>query len=194
MTLMKTIIGKDLSKYSLPVFLNEPLSILQKSAEFLCFADLFEEAVTEPCPFRRMVLVSTFVASTQWFVVNRTSKPFISMLGETFEVVTDKFQYFGENVSQQPPIIAFNARGKGWELNKNVCARMKFTGTQVNVTDERLAELKLQVDGKEEIYTFKSPMMVVGNLLLPNKRYMEGCGAIIIENKTLDIKCEMVFI
>ena len=100
MTLMKTIIGKDLSKFSLPVFLNEPLSILQKSAEFLCFADLFEEAVTEPCPFRRMVLVSTFAAATQWFVVNRTSKPFISMLGETFEIVTDKFQYYGENVSQ----------------------------------------------------------------------------------------------
>jgi hypothetical protein len=28
MTLMKSIIGKDLSKFSLPVFLNEPLSIL----------------------------------------------------------------------------------------------------------------------------------------------------------------------
>jgi hypothetical protein len=47
-----------------------------------------------------MALVSTFVAATQWFVVNRTSKPFISMIGETFEAVTDKFQYYGENVSQ----------------------------------------------------------------------------------------------
>ena len=37
-------------------------------------------------------------------------------------------------------------------------------------------------------------MMVVGNLLLPNSRYMEGCGLITIENTTLDIKCEMDFI
>ena len=36
-------------------------------------------------------------------------------------------------------------------------------------------------------------MMVVGNLLLPN-RYMEGCGVIEVINKTLDIKCQMDFI
>ena len=99
MALMKTIIGKDLSKYSLPVFLNEPLSILQKSAEFLAFSDLFEQASQEPDPLKRLVLVSTFVCATQWFVVNRTAKPFISILGETFEVVTDSFKFYGENVS-----------------------------------------------------------------------------------------------
>ena len=38
-TLAKAIIGKDLAKYSLPVFLNEPTTILQKCAEHMIFAE-----------------------------------------------------------------------------------------------------------------------------------------------------------
>jgi hypothetical protein len=90
-------------------------------------------------------------------------------------------------------MIAFNAQGNGWEMNKNVSAKMKFTGTQVHVTDERLADLTLDLGSSKEHYKFVQPMMVVGNLFLPNSRYMEGNGPIVIENKTLGISCEMNF-
>ena len=45
--LVKQLIGKDLARYSLPCFLNEPLTILQKSAEFLAFSDLLADAAQE---------------------------------------------------------------------------------------------------------------------------------------------------
>ena len=32
-TILKDMVGKDISKYSMPVIVNEPLSILQKAAE-----------------------------------------------------------------------------------------------------------------------------------------------------------------
>lgn len=32
-TILKDLVGKDITKYSMPVIVNEPLSILQKSAE-----------------------------------------------------------------------------------------------------------------------------------------------------------------
>jgi hypothetical protein len=42
MKMVKDLIGKDLSKFSMPVWINEPVSILQKPAEFmLYFADAF---------------------------------------------------------------------------------------------------------------------------------------------------------
>ena len=97
---MQTVMGKDLSKFSLPVFLNEPLTILQKTAEFMAFSDFFTKASEEKDPFKRMLNIAAFTAATQWFVINRTSKPFISLIGETYEVVTDKFKYYGEIVSQ----------------------------------------------------------------------------------------------
>ena len=40
--LLKDIVGKDLSKFSMPVFVNEPTSILQKAAEFMFHSYFFE--------------------------------------------------------------------------------------------------------------------------------------------------------
>ena len=51
------------------------------------------------------------------------------MLGETYELVTDKFKFYGENCSQFPPVICFNCSGDGFHINRKVEAKMKFTGT-----------------------------------------------------------------
>jgi hypothetical protein len=40
-SVFKNLIGKDLSRFSLPVFINEPLSVLQKGAEMVLFANQF---------------------------------------------------------------------------------------------------------------------------------------------------------
>lgn len=127
--LIKTIMGKDLSRFSLPVFLNEPLTILQKTAEFMLFSDYLTRASEETDPFRRMIHLASFLSAASWCVNKRIGKPFISLLGETYEIVTDKFKFYGENVSCFPPILAINGRGKGFELNGNVNANMHFTGT-----------------------------------------------------------------
>ena len=42
--LFKDMIGKDLSKFSLPVFINEPTNILMKPAEFMFFNNYLTEA------------------------------------------------------------------------------------------------------------------------------------------------------
>ena len=42
--LVKEVIGKDLTKLTLPVFLNEPTTILMKPAEFQFFYSHFSEA------------------------------------------------------------------------------------------------------------------------------------------------------
>ena len=45
---LKDLIGQDLSKVSLPVFLNEPITILQKGAEIMSFCEeLFCQAINE---------------------------------------------------------------------------------------------------------------------------------------------------
>jgi hypothetical protein len=38
-SVIKDLIGKDMSKISLPVFINEPLTALQKAGEMMCFCD-----------------------------------------------------------------------------------------------------------------------------------------------------------
>ena len=42
--LFKDLIGKDITKFSLPVFINEPTNILMKPAEFMFFNDYLTQA------------------------------------------------------------------------------------------------------------------------------------------------------
>jgi hypothetical protein len=45
--LLKDMVGKDLSKFSMPVFINEPTSILQKAGEFMFYTDYLTRASEE---------------------------------------------------------------------------------------------------------------------------------------------------
>ena len=42
--IIKDMVGKDLTKFTLPIILNEPLSNLQKYCEPLCFNYLLQKA------------------------------------------------------------------------------------------------------------------------------------------------------
>lgn len=41
---LKDMIGKDLSRFAIPVYFNEPLSFLQKFAECMEYTDLLSQA------------------------------------------------------------------------------------------------------------------------------------------------------
>lgn len=125
--------------------------------------------------------------------LNRTSKPFISLLGETYELITDKFKFVGECVRTVPCTLAFNVKGEKFELYKTCQTKMEFTGTQVNVQDSFETYLNLTLpDGSVEKYVYNFPKMTVGNLMI-GTRYIEAKGRVHIENKTASIECDLDF-
>ncbi len=75
-------IGKDLSKISMPVTLNEPLSVLQRLCEELEYSELLDRAATNPDAVERMTFVAAFVVSAYGYVTARAGhKPFNPLLG-----------------------------------------------------------------------------------------------------------------
>lgn len=94
--MLKDLIGKDLSKFSMPVFINEPSSLLQKPAEFSFYATYLTKASVESDPVMRMVYVATSLMSGFFTVPKRMGKPFNPLLGETYELVAPDFRYFSE--------------------------------------------------------------------------------------------------
>lgn len=58
MTILYNNIGKDLSRVSMPVALNEPLSLLQRLSEELEYSDLLDIANHIEDPYERMVCLS----------------------------------------------------------------------------------------------------------------------------------------
>jgi hypothetical protein len=103
--LMKDLIGKDLSQFSLPVFIKEPCSLMMKGAECGYYLGLMQEAGHEQDSMARMVKVVTTLIAVFNQVVGRVSMPFNSLLGETYELVTSSFRFVAEMVCLNPPIF-----------------------------------------------------------------------------------------
>ena len=97
--LISKFIGQDLTKVSMPVIMNEPLSALQRHTEFVISGEARnrQAAETDNSLYR---LILTWVATIggSYSVKYRKKKPFNAMLGETYELVTEHFRVFSEKV------------------------------------------------------------------------------------------------
>lgn len=93
-------------------------------------------------------------------------KPFNPLLGETYELVTNKFRLIAEQVSHWPPITAFHVEGQNFEFSASCESKLGFNGKCVRVSPQERAMIKLRLkNGKEEIYSVNSPFVEVYNLI-----------------------------
>ena len=82
---LKNCIGKELSKISMPVQWNEPLSFLQRLSEYMNYGYLLNTATKSENAEKRLQWVATFAVSALASNLERMGKPFNPLLGETFE-------------------------------------------------------------------------------------------------------------
>ena len=95
--IIKDSIGKgDLSKMSVPVYFNDPTSLLQKCAQSMEYNEILDEAALEKDSMRRLALVAIHQISALSIAERIVTKPFNPLLAETFELKTDKFEYLAE--------------------------------------------------------------------------------------------------
>src|SRR3954452_7804898 len=124
------MIGKDMTKMTLPVSFNEPTSLLQRVAEDMEYADRLDLAADRADSMERMLYVAAFAASEYASTIGRVAKPFNPLLGETFEYVRpDKnYRFICEQVSHHPPIGACHADGPRWTYWGESSVQSKFYG------------------------------------------------------------------
>lgn len=67
---MKGCIGKELSKITMPVHFNEPLSFLQRMIEYMEYSQLLRLASEQDNPVDRMKYVAAFAVSLVYFEKN----------------------------------------------------------------------------------------------------------------------------
>lgn len=103
---IKDAVGKDLSRFCVPVYFNEPISMVQKVSEIMEYENLLVKANQEPNQLKRLLYVAAFSIAQYKCSDKRLCKPFNPILGETFELKRPSYLYFGEQVSHHPPISA----------------------------------------------------------------------------------------
>ena len=115
--ILKSMIGKDMTKMTLPVSFNEPTSLLYRVAEDMEYTDLLDIAADRVDSTERLLHVAAFAASEYASTIGRVAKPFNPLLGETYEYVRpDKgYRFFVEQVSHHPPVGAAWAESAKWD-------------------------------------------------------------------------------
>jgi len=132
---VSSYVGRDvLSLISLPIWLMEPTSSLQKVAETFEYASILDVAAKHDDPNMRVALVAAFGVSA-YAGIERTFKPFNPILGETFQLSEKdgKFHLLAEQVSHHPPISVTAAKGEGWTYLLVSKPKTKFLGNSVEV-------------------------------------------------------------
>jgi hypothetical protein len=162
----KSAVGKDLSRFGVPVFFNEPLSSLQKFCEPFQYAYLLNTAAKESNPYIRLAKTALFCIGQ--FVQNngRQTKFFNPLLYETYEYVDNEqnFRYMAEQVSHHPAITAYYAEGDGWNIYANTNAIIKFSITG-RLDVEALGRTYVTYTNFDDINAFTKPRVVVRNLI-----------------------------
>ena len=190
------VINFTQNKTALPVYFNEPLSMLQKQCEKFYYLDLLNKADEEPKQEMRLCYIAAFIIGEIFLNNGRTLKPFNPIIGETFEYfINDKnFRYYAEQVCHKPPVTAFIGENPNFELYGDTLGNtsFKFFKGCMELSFKNKIHLKLKKSG--EHYTYIPPNALAKGIINP-PLYIDYSGDVIIENITNPkYKCELKFI
>uniref|UniRef100_A0AAR2LB07 Oxysterol-binding protein n=1 Tax=Pygocentrus nattereri TaxID=42514 RepID=A0AAR2LB07_PYGNA len=193
--ILRNNIGKDLSKVSMPVELNEPLNTLQHMCEELEYTELLDKAAETDDPYERMALVAAFAVSAYSSTYYRAgSKPFNPILGETYECIREDkgFCFFSEQVSHHPPVSACHCESKNFTFWQDVRWKNKFWGKSMEILP--IGTVNVMLPSYGDHYEWNKVTTCVHNIL-SGRRWIEHYGEITIRNtKTSTCICKLTFI
>ncbi|CAL8344628.1 unnamed protein product [Merluccius merluccius] len=193
-SILKKCIGMELSKIAMPVMFNEPLSFLQRLAEYMEHTYLLQQANASTDSVERMKCVAAFAVSavaSQW---ERTGKPFNPLLGETYELIRDDlgFRWVSEQVSHHPPVSAFHAEGlkEDFLFHGSIYPKLKFWGKSVEA--EPKGVITLELPKYNEAYTWTNPTCCVHNIIV-GQLWIEQYGNVEVINHKTGERCSLMF-
>uniref|UniRef100_A0AAQ5XGN3 Oxysterol-binding protein n=1 Tax=Amphiprion ocellaris TaxID=80972 RepID=A0AAQ5XGN3_AMPOC len=185
---------QELSKITMPVIFNEPLSFLQRLTEYMEHTYLIHQANASSDSVERMKCVAAFAVSavaSQW---ERTGKPFNPLLGETYELVREDlgFRLISEQVSHHPPVSAFHAEGlkQDFVFHGSIYPKLKFWGKSVEA--EPKGVITLELPKYNEAYTWTNPTCCVHNIIV-GQLWIEQYGNMEVINHRTGERCCLNF-
>ncbi|CAI4240970.1 ADM_collapsed_G0000810.mRNA.1.CDS.1 [Saccharomyces cerevisiae] len=193
-SVLKSMVGQDLTKLTLPVSFNEPTSLLQRVSEDIEYSHILDQAATFEDSSLRMLYVAAFTASMYASTTNRVSKPFNPLLGETFEYArTDgQYRFFTEQVSHHPPISATWTESPKWDFYGECNVDSSFNGRTFAVQHLGLWYITIRPDHNisvpGETYSWKKPNNTVIGILM-GKPQVDNSGDVKVTNHTTGDYC-----
>ncbi|KAJ3349804.1 hypothetical protein GGF32_005220 [Allomyces javanicus] len=196
-SVLKNAIGKDLSRITLPVYFNEPISMLQRLCEEIEYSQLLDLAWKRDRSDERLLLVTAFAMSSYASTVGRAGKPFNPLLGETYEYVRKDrgFRYVSEQVSHHPPISACFCESDRYQFYGEVNVKNRFWGKSLEVMPQGVCHVVLKrghVGEQDEHFTWRKVTTSVNNLIV-GTLWLDNYGDLEMVNHATKEKVVLTF-
>uniref|UniRef100_A0A915CXJ6 Oxysterol-binding protein n=1 Tax=Ditylenchus dipsaci TaxID=166011 RepID=A0A915CXJ6_9BILA len=177
-SILKHSIGKDLTHLVIPIEYNEPLSFIQRFADYLENTHIIKEALACEDASERLQYIGAFAVSALDSI--RVTKPFNPLLFETYELNKPElgFRFVAEQVSHHPPISAFHASSEDFEFFGTIAPELRFRGFYVYCKPN--ARLTLKLKKSNDIYTWQATDCMIHNLFI-GKMFMSLTGFLAVK-------------
>ncbi|XP_046377333.2 oxysterol-binding protein-related protein 1-like [Haliotis rufescens] len=191
-SILKQCIGKELSKITMPVIFNEPISFIQRISEYMEYSYLLDEASRQADPVKRMQYVAAFAVSAISSNWERIGKPFNPLLGETYELERPDLGYklVGEQVSHHPPVSAIHVTSPKYTFHGSINPKLKFWGKSVEINPK--GTITLELKEHNEVYTWQNVNCCVHNIIV-GKLWVEHYGTMEVTNHSTKHKAVLNF-
>ncbi|EEA20921.1 Oxysterol-binding protein OBPa [Talaromyces marneffei ATCC 18224] len=177
--------GADLSRVTLPTFILEPRSMLERITNFMAHPETLLPMPTIDDPLERFVSVVRFYLSGWHIKPPGVKKPLNPILGETFTCYWDyndgtRGYYISEQTSHHPPKSSyfFMAPEHHIRIDGTLKPRSKFLGNSAASLMEGTAVLTFLDRGKNpakgERYHLTQPNMYARGILFGKMKYELG--------------------
>ncbi|KAH7280187.1 hypothetical protein KP509_37G055300 [Ceratopteris richardii] len=189
--MMHKYIGSDVtSMVTLPVIIFEPMTMLQRMAEILEYADLLNKADECNDPYLKMVYATSWAVSI-YFAYQRTWKPFNPILGETFEMTNHEgISFISEQVSHHPPMSCGHAENEHFMYDVTSKLRTKYLGNSLDVYPVGRTRVTLKKTG--EVLDLVPPPTKVNNLIF-GRTWLDSPGEMVMSNLMTGDKAVLYF-
>ncbi|KAF1916560.1 hypothetical protein BDU57DRAFT_449403 [Ampelomyces quisqualis] len=176
--------GADLSRVTLPTFILEPRSMLERITNFMAHPETMLPITKIEDPVQRFVAVTKFYLSGWHIKPPGVKKPLNPILGEIFTGYWEypdgtKGYYVSEQTSHHPPKSSYFFMAPEHNIRIDGCLkpRSKFLGNSAASLMEGIAVLRLVNTG--ERYFVTQPNMYARGILFGTMKYELGDHAYI---------------
>lgn len=186
----KKILTADMTGITLPIFMFEPETYLQKLAKGLSFApEILKVAAQESDSLKQFQLViKLFIAN-----INRqlaSKQPINPILGETYSCMIGDCYCSFEQTSHHPPISSFYLSGPGYTLTGSYEMKLSFSIPHAYMYVNGDSVLRFEQSGN--VYKMNNPYVRIKGMLKGNKKFLvEGSG--FVWSPTLNFFCPITF-
>lgn len=140
---------------------------------------------------KRLALIAAHQITVFTQLEKTVSKPFNPLLGETYELKTEEFDFIAEQVSHHPPITAVHCQGKNYKYYTNNKANTSFSGRTLQIKQQ--FKTFIELDKFDEKYELESPVFSVHNLII-GQIYVDVGETMTVTNlKNPELQCKVKF-